>query len=235
MDERCKAAHAKLLAGTCPWCGCFIVEGKVYGQPQGEDSGPTIERFDENTNLQTLDERVRAEGALSIDEAVELTLMIAHELAQLHKTSRMYGMLSPSNIRLLNGKPILRNATGASDFDGLLDKPSDVADADGIADYLAPEQALSSTSPDRRIDIYSLGCVLYYMLVGRAPFATGSISARLLKHQTTQPAPIGAVREEVPDDLATICGRMMEKKPEHRYQSAEELILSLKSWKAKGR
>jgi serine/threonine-protein kinase len=201
--------------------------GQVYGQPQGEDSGPTTQRIDENTNRQTLGERVRAEEALSINEAVELVLLIAHELAQYHKTSGMYRMLSPSNIAFLDGKPILRVATGASD--------SDLEDAIGVADYLAPEQALSSMGSDRRSDIYSLGCVLYFMLVGRAPFASGSISERLLKHQTQRPAPIGAIREEVPDDLVTICDKMLEKKPEHRYQSAEELILSLKSWKAKGR
>jgi serine/threonine-protein kinase len=227
MDERCKAAHAKLLAGTCPWCGCFIVEGKVYGQPQGEDSGPTTQRTDENANRQTLDDRVRAEGALSINEAVELVLLIAHELAQYHKTSGMYRMLSPSNITFLDGKPLLRIATGASDLD--------LEDAVGVADYLAPEQALSSMSSDSRSDIYSLGCVLYFMLVGRAPFAAGSISERLLKHQTQLPAPIGAIRKEVPDGLATICSRMLEKKPKDRYQSAEELILSLKSWMSKGR
>ena len=60
----------------------------------------------------------------------------------------------------------------------------------GTADYLAPEQALNSHEADSRSDIYSLGCTLYFLLTGSPPFPEGSISERLLKHQTARPESI---------------------------------------------
>ena len=60
----------------------------------------------------------------------------------------------------------------------------------GTADYLAPEQALNSHEADSRSDIYSLGCTLYFLLTGSPPFPEGSISERLLKHQTAKPESI---------------------------------------------
>ena len=58
----------------------------------------------------------------------------------------------------------------------------------GTADYLAPEQALDSHTVDHRADIYSLGCTLYYLLTGHAPFPEGTLPQRLLMHQTQMPA-----------------------------------------------
>ncbi|QEG37174.1 Serine/threonine-protein kinase PknB [Bythopirellula goksoeyrii] len=231
MDERCKTAHAKLHAGTCPWCGCFIIEGKVERLPADDDlSAHPIDSGDRQL-AHTLEDHVRTDGVLSIEEAVGLLEAIAHELARLHKTTTMYGWLSPSNIGLQDGKIILRGPSIASESDDLPETTSGVT---GIADYLAPEQALSASRTDHRADVYSLGCVLYFMLDGRAPFATGSISERLLKHQIEEPTPLGSIREGVPAGLAAICDRMLAKKAENRYQSAEDVILAIKSWKAEG-
>jgi eukaryotic-like serine/threonine-protein kinase len=99
------------------------------------------------------------------------------------------------------------------------------------ADYLAPERALNNTPVDARADIYSLGCVLYFMLMGRPPFASGSISERLLAHQTRKPDSIGETRPDVPQELVAICERMFTKKPEERYQSLTELISAISLWK----
>ena len=228
MDERCKHTHAKLLAGTCPWCGRFIVEGKVEGQPDRDDVGTYSAEPEDRPLAPSLQDNVQSNGVLSIEDAVGLLEAIAHELARLHKTDDIYGWLAPSNIGLLDGKPILRGLPALEDdnVQGL--------DVVGVADYLAPEQALSAARADGRADIYSLGCVLYFMLTGRAPFATGSISERLLKHQIEEPAHLATVREGVPAGLAAICSRMLAKKPENRYQSAEAVISAIEGWKAEG-
>jgi serine/threonine-protein kinase len=102
----------------------------------------------------------------------------------------------------------------------------------GTADYLAPEQALNSHGADARADIYSLGCTFYFVLTGRPPFSEGTISERLLKHQSEQPESLFTLRSDLPPSLGQICERMMAKKPEDRYQTAGELAMVLSDWLA---
>jgi serine/threonine-protein kinase len=102
----------------------------------------------------------------------------------------------------------------------------------GTADYLAPEQALNSHEADGRSDIYSLGCTLYFLLTGSPPFPEGSISERLLKHQTARPDSIFKTRPDAPPSLVEICEIMMSKKPDDRFQSAGDVAAQLKSWLA---
>lgn len=227
MDERCKTAHAKLLAGKCPWCGRFVVEGKVDG-PVDDKLGEQPPASEDTQFARTLEDYIRSQGTLAIEEAVGMLEAIAYELAHFHVMPRMHGSLRPSNIRLLNGKPILRHPQTLDAKEGQGPYPED------MADYLAPEQALSTPPADRPADVYSLGCVLYFMLVGRPPFATGSVSERLLKHQVEQPASLTAIRKDVPAVLEAICFKMLAKKPVDRYKSAEEVMLAIKSWRNGG-
>lgn len=231
MDGRCKTAHAKLLAGTCPWCGCSIVEGKVEGQLQ-DDLGSSPTESDEPPLSQTLANHLPTKGVLSIAEAVGILRAIAHQLASFHQVNAMHGRLSPRNIGLKDNGVILRDAAAISKRVEL--QPT-LADADEIAGYLAPEQALGAVRADRRADIYSLGCVLYFLLVGRPPFATGSVSERLLQHQTDEPPPLETVRENVPVGLQAICRKMLAKKPEHRDESATEVLQAIEAWQAENR
>ena len=100
----------------------------------------------------------------------------------------------------------------------------------GTADYLAPEQALDSHKVDARADIYALGGVLYFCLTGHPPFPEGSVSKRLLDHQQSEPTSILLDRPDVPDDLVALCKKMMSKNPDHRQQSAKEVVHDLEDW-----
>jgi serine/threonine protein kinase len=93
----------------------------------------------------------------------------------------------------------------------------------GTLDYMAPEQALDFHKADIRADIYSLGCTLWYLLVGQAPFAGGTQAQRLLSHQSKEPPVIEKLRTDVPAGLAGVLRRMLAKRPEDRYQTPAEV------------
>ncbi|MEZ5951497.1 MAG: hypothetical protein R3C12_20235 [Planctomycetaceae bacterium] len=93
----------------------------------------------------------------------------------------------------------------------------------GTADFLSPEQAINSHNVDARADIYSLGCTLYFLLTKHAPFEQGSLAQRLLAHQTQEPMAVTHYRADVPDSLLSILGKMMAKKPDDRYASAQDV------------
>src|SRR4029077_16912421 len=77
----------------------------------------------------------------------------------------------------------------------------------GTVDYMAPEQALNTKTADARADIYSLGCSLYYLLIGKSTYDGDTLMAKLLAHRDTPIPSIRAVRAEVPEQLERIFRR----------------------------
>lgn len=102
----------------------------------------------------------------------------------------------------------------------------------GTADYLSPEQALNSHDVDTRADIYSLGCTMYFALVGHAPFPNGTLAQRIAQHQSAVPTPIRQLRADCPEFLATVCDQMMQKQAQDRIQTAAEVHQKLTRWLA---
>jgi eukaryotic-like serine/threonine-protein kinase len=96
----------------------------------------------------------------------------------------------------------------------------------GTPDYLAPEQAMNSRAADVRADIYSLGCSLYFLLAGKAPFQGETLTQVLLQHQMEAAPPITS-RTDVPTRLNELLARMMAKAPDDRYQTPAEVAEAL--------
>ena len=99
----------------------------------------------------------------------------------------------------------------------------------GTVDFMPPEQAMGLPNIDHRADIYSLGCTLYYLLIGRPPFPGTSLMAILLKHREAPPPSLCAGRKEVPPSLESIFRRMVAKKPDDRFASMAEVVKALES------
>jgi len=209
FHEGCKTAHAKLLYGKCQWCGKLIVEGKRVRDPASESRFLTLEQL---VNFGTRE--------LTPKEAATLLVQIAEAVAAHADSGRL--ALYPAAICLADdGKVQLRSIYRLADEESV--DPNEV-------NYLAPEQALDSHKADCRADIYSLGCVMYFLLTRQPPFPTGTVVERLVRHQKETPAPLGSRRQGVPEALEAIIRKMLAKRPDDRYQSVAELVEAIQSW-----
>src|SRR5205807_6776582 len=97
----------------------------------------------------------------------------------------------------------------------------------GTPDYIAPEQAQDAHQADIRADIYSLGCTLYDLLAGHAPFPEGTAVAKVMAHVERMPKPLTAIRKDVPPALARVVERLMAKDPAKRYRTPAEVADAL--------
>jgi serine/threonine protein kinase len=184
---------------------------------------------------QDLHQKVAGEGPLDYDTAADYIAQVANGLQHAHEMGLVHRDIKPANclvdkhnvVKLLD----LGLAKLTEDDQASLTMANE-ENVLGTADYLAPEQALNSHQADSRSDIYSLGCTLYFLLTGSPPFPEGSISERLLKHQTARPETIFKFRPDAPPSLVDVCETMMSKKPDDRFQSAGELAAHLKEWLA---
>lgn len=100
----------------------------------------------------------------------------------------------------------------------------------GTADYIAPEQSLNSAEVDARADIYSLGCTLYFALVGSVPFPLRTAGEKLRAQRNALPRPIEELVPDIAPEVRKILNRMLAKRPDERFSSAaevSELLLAL--------
>jgi eukaryotic-like serine/threonine-protein kinase len=179
--------------------------------------------------------KVKRDGTLSVREAADFIRQAATGLQHAHEQGLVHRDIKPANLILDQRGTVkildLGLALAGGDDDGSLTREHDERVL-GTADYLAPEQATDSHKADRRSDIYSLGCTLYYLLVGTAPFASGKLADRLQAHLTKPPPNLLDRRPDVPIAIADLYFRMLQKHPDGRPQSAQEVADALTAWLA---
>jgi serine/threonine protein kinase len=155
----------------------------------------------------SLDSFVRQRGPLPVPEACEFIRQTAIGLQHAHEKGMVHRDLKPRNLLVARPTPSAPLTVKIADF-GI---PKAVH---GPTDFTAPEQAGSTPVPaDSRADLYSLGCVFYFLLTGRAP--------------GEYPVPIGQVRPDMPPEVAAIVHRLLAKNPAARFVSAAELLIHL--------
>ncbi len=97
----------------------------------------------------------------------------------------------------------------------------------GTPAYMAPEIAADPEHVDTRADLYSLGVTGFHMLTGRLPFDGKTPMEVIMKHVLDDRVPVNEVDPAIPKDLSDIVFKLMQKRPEHRYQSAADLVKAL--------
>jgi serine/threonine-protein kinase len=196
----------------------------------GEENGLLYIAFEfiEGVNLRTLVER---HGPLPVDEALRIVLQVAEALAHAARRGVVHRDIKPSNILLTPEGTAKLIDLGLARIQIPTGNAVDLT-ASGVTlgtfDYISPEQARDPRTADQRSDIYSLGCTLYYILTGQPPFPGGNVLQKLLQHQGEPPPDVRRLRRDVPAEVARLLKRMMAKRPEDRFQTAEELAEHLR-------
>src|SRR5262249_36508606 len=183
---------------------------------------------------ETLDKVVEREGGLRPGLAARYLLQAAEGLEACHQQGLFHGLLKPSNLMLgADGQVrILDFGIGSllaeTDEESLVDTMSTANSVASGLDCSSPESIMDPMNLTAIGDQYSLGCVLYFLLTARYPFPDGSTAEKMLAHQFKQPEPVSKLAPDVPEALAKIVERLMQKAPEARYGGYVELIEALK-------
>jgi formylglycine-generating enzyme required for sulfatase activity len=188
---------------------------------------------------ETLSQRVRRQGVLPVAEACRVGLGAARALQHAHEHGLVHRDVKPSNlmvaadgrVKLLDLGLVRLLIHAPSDPGGPGEAPekthiSDAGGAIGTSDYMAPEQWRCSSKVDARADQYGLGCTLFYLLIGRPPFARDNSCTpfdKMQLHLNEPPPPVRALRPEVPALLERVIERLLAKDPAERFADMGEV------------
>jgi serine/threonine-protein kinase len=173
----------------------------------------------------SLKDLIQANGPLDPGDAGQIAGQVAEGLAQAHLAGIVHRDVKPQNILLdAEGRAKLIDfgiATG-EEWTHVTREGAIV----GSSRYMSPEQ-VQGRPVDQRTDIYSLGIVLYEMLTGEPPFKGSTIVEIGRQHVRDRPRPLTETRPDIPPSLDRVAMRCLEKLPESRFQSMDELLGAL--------
>lgn len=168
------------------------------------------------------DEGFTLEFILSVMESALSALGHCHKLGVIHRD------IKPSNILLTKDAGVKLTDFGIAKAKLNTSKTGNGLTL-GSTDYMSPEQALGKRDMDFRSDIYSIGVTLYELVTGKLPFVSDNPNSVALMHIQEEPKAPVEVNEAVPQKLNDLILKAMEKKPENRFQSCQEMIDALKA------
>ena len=205
----------------------------AYDADQASGINFLVMQFVDGQDLSAL---VKNDGPFTVVQAVNYVLQAAKGLEFAHAEGVVHRDIKPANL-LLDKKGVVkildmglaRIEQRAGDAQTELTGTGMIM---GTVDYMAPEQGLSAKHADARADIYSLGCTLHYLLIGKAAYEAETTAGRLLAHHN-QPIPnLCQLRAEVPEQLQAVFSKMVAKKVDVRYQTMAAVVADLEKCQA---
>ncbi len=198
-------------------------ENVVYASDAGESEGIDylVMEYVDGIDLSRL---VAQHGPLPVADACELIRQAAIGLQHVHEQNLVHRDVKPSNLILAKDGKVKILDLGLARV-GREDELSDEAELTnrsyllGTADYLAPEQAADAHTVDIRADLYSLGCTLFKLLTGQAPFGGDgqeSIAKKMLAHASLPAPELASFRRDIPPELQQLMNRLLAKSPQDR-------------------
>ena len=198
----------------------------------GEDENGIVFLVMEYLSGRTLKQVIREEGPLPLTRMVDITRQVGDALNAAHEQGVIHRDLKSDNIMLIDtmtgdhakvldfGIAKIKEPDGNRDTGGLT-APNLVI---GTPQYMSPEQCSQDSEIDARSDIYSLGVIMYEMLVGHVPFSAESPTMVMMKHLQEPVPSVLDERKDLPASIGRVIARAMAKLPANRYQNVAELI-----------
>jgi eukaryotic-like serine/threonine-protein kinase len=172
---------------------------------------------------ESLRDRLKKEQQLPLHDALQITREAAEALQFAHEHGVIHRDIKPENILMQGGHALVADfgiARAVTEAGG--DKLTQTGMAIGTPHYMSPEQALGSDHVDARSDVYSLGCVLYEVLIGQPPFTGPNSMAIMARHSMEVVPSLQVVRASVPDEVEDAVMQALEKTPADRFQTMKE-------------
>jgi serine/threonine-protein kinase len=197
----------------------------------GTDQNGVVYAVCDAVKGETLAGRIRREGKLSVDQAIEITKQVASALSASSTAGVTHGNLTPNHI-LISEVDETAAVVKVLDFSSRnpLDRTEDINNlsASDFA-YVSPELCAGAEGADTRSDIYALGVITYEMLAGEPPFTGEKPSDVMMKHTEEPPSPLVAFRGDLPAGIEAVIIKAMAKDPDLRYQTAQEFLDDLET------
>jgi serine/threonine protein kinase len=210
-----------------------IVQARDAGEVDGTHY--LVMEFIEGIDLSSL---LLYHGTVSIPDACEMIRQAAIGLQHAFEQGLVHRDLKPSNLMLTPTGIVkildlgLARLCEESSSANPLTEPGQIM---GTADYTAPEQAFGPHPVDVRADLYSLGCTLYHLIAGRAPFSGPEYvtpMGKLMAHAQTRAVSIRDLRGQVTQELAAVIDCLMAKSPTDRFDEPSKLVSALEGFVA---
>jgi len=184
--------------------------------------------FVEGRDLRAL---IHEKKKYSPEEAVEVMQQVCQALQAAHSVGVIHRDLKPQNImREENGRILVMDFGLARTMEG--DGMTQTGALVGTMEYMSPEQALGKEL-DQRSDVFTAGLILYELLTGNMPFKAETALASLIRRTQERAIPVSDLDRNIPGALSSIVSKCLERDPNLRYQSAEEVLRALDSWQGK--
>ena len=187
-----------------------------------------VMEFVEGTDL---NEVMKRNGPLSVEDAVSAIRQAALALGYAHQRGIVHRDIKPANLlRDVNGcvKVVDLGLARVAKWEGASGTDlTQLGAVAGTVDYMSPEQADDPLGVDLRSDVYSLGCTLFYLLTSTPVFTKSSLVGRLIAHRSAPPPRLAVVRTDVPVELDAIFQKMVAKSPADRFATMEAIVDAL--------